>query len=177
MSYALTDSRSLLTASYRSMLHSYIASPPNQGPPQALVNMLHSPRARLVDLSYLDPTSGSSLLHEAARRKDLSLIDACIKAGADVFVRDRRGKSVADTSSGGRDDKVKVFLRQCNFSYARANFKLTLSSVTNQDTSLLDQGKSNEPPLLRGYLSKWTNVARGYNTRWFVLQNGTLSCK
>ena len=107
------DSRSLFTASYRSLLHSYIASPPNQGPPQTLVNLLHSPRARLLDLSYLDPTSGSSLLHEAARRKDLSLIDTSIKAGADVFVRDRRGKSVADSSSGGRDDKVKVFLRQC----------------------------------------------------------------
>ena len=109
----ITDSRSLLTASYRSLLHSYIASPPTQGPPQALLNLLHSPRARLVDLSYLDPTSGLSLLHEAARRKDLSLIDTCIKAGADVFVRDRRGKSVADSSSGSRDDKVKVFLRQC----------------------------------------------------------------
>ena len=50
-------------------------------------------------------------------------------------------------------------------------------TVTNQDTSLLDQGKITEPPTLRGYLSKYTNVARGYNTRWFVLKNGTLSCE
>jgi hypothetical protein len=23
-----------------------------------------------------------------------------------------------------------------------------------------------------GYISKWTNLARGYRTRWFVLENG-----
>jgi hypothetical protein len=34
----------------------------------------------------------------------------------------------------------------------------------------------NEPPALRGYLSKYTNVAKGYATRWFVLKNGVLSC-
>ena len=51
-------------------------------------------------------------------------------------------------------------------------------AVTNQDKSLLDQTPSgSEPPSLKGYLSKYTNVARGYNTRWFVLKNGILSCK
>ncbi|KAI5119210.1 hypothetical protein M0805_007721 [Coniferiporia weirii] len=157
---AIRDSRSLLTASYRSLLHSYIASQPTQGPPQALVDLLRSPRAHLIDFSYLDPTTGRSLLHEAARRKDLTLIDMSIRAGADVFVRDRRGKAVGEGGGGGRDDKVRVFLRQ----------------FTNQDTSLLDQaGSSTEPPALKGYLSKYTNVAKGYNTRWFVLKNGVLS--
>ncbi|KAL5534160.1 hypothetical protein ACEPAG_621 [Sanghuangporus baumii] len=157
---AIRDSRSLLTASYRSLLHSYIASPPNQGPPQALIELLHSPRIRLVDLSYLDPSTGRSLLHEAARRKDLSLIDLSIKAGADVFVRDKRGKSVIESIHGSKDDRVRVFLRQ----------------FTNYDASLLDQGPTgSEQPHLKGYLSKYTNVARGYNTRWFVLNNGILS--
>ncbi|EJD03880.1 uncharacterized protein FOMMEDRAFT_167188 [Fomitiporia mediterranea MF3/22] len=156
----INDSRSLLTATYRSRLHSYIASPQNQGPPQDLVDLLHSPRVRLVDLSYLDPSTGRSLLHEAALRKDLSLIDLSIKAGADVFVRDRRGKSVVESVSGSKDDKVRVFLRQ----------------FTNHDASLLDQATtSTEPPTLKGYLSKYTNVAKGYNTRWFVLKNGVLS--
>jgi hypothetical protein len=36
---------------------------------------------------------------------------------------------------------------------------------------------SEEPPTLKGYLNKYTNVARGYNTRWFVLKDGVLSCK
>ena len=50
--------------------------------------------------------------------------------------------------------------------------------VANYDTSLLEQGPtSSEQPFLKGYLSKYTNVARGYNTRWFVLKNGILSCE
>lgn len=32
-----------------------------------------------------------------------------------------------------------------------------------------------QPPAMRGYLSKWTNMARGYRSRWFVLDNGVLS--
>lgn len=104
------DSRALLTASYRSLLHSYIQQSPTEGPSQQLLNLLSSPRAHLVDLSYLDPTSGRALLHEAARRKDLRLIDLSVRAGADVFVRDIRGKSVGEST---KDEKVKVFYKQC----------------------------------------------------------------
>lgn len=64
-----------------------------------------------MDLSYLDNDSGSSLLHEAAKRKDLRLIELAVRAGADVFVRNRRGKTAQETV--GKDDRVKVFLRQC----------------------------------------------------------------
>lgn len=31
-----------------------------------------------------------------------------------------------------------------------------------------------QQPTLKGYLSKWTNMARGYHTRWLVLDNGRL---
>lgn len=119
------------------------------------------------------------MLHEAARRKDLSLIDLAIRAGADVFVRDKRGKAVGEGGGGSKDDKVRVFLRQCEF-LGRLYFPGLIScfAVTNQDKSLLDQAPSgSEPPSLKGYLSKYTNVAKGYNTRWFVLKNGILSCK
>ncbi|KAL4063740.1 Oxysterol-binding protein-domain-containing protein [Scleroderma citrinum] len=152
----LQDSRSFLNASYRSLLHSYILSDIDAQPSPALTSLLESPRARAVNLSYLDDTSGTSLLHEAARRKDLRLIELVVRAGADVFVRDRRGKMAYDGL--GKDDRVRVFLRQ----------------FINHDTSLIDAPVS-EPPLLKGYLNKYTNVARGYNTRWFVLKDGVLS--
>jgi oxysterol-binding protein 1 len=100
-----------LNASYRSLLHSYILSPPNSPPSDALIHLLESPRARFVNLSYLDDDSGTSLLHEAAKRKDLRLIELAVRAGADVFVRNRRGKMAYETA--GKDDKVRVFLRQC----------------------------------------------------------------
>jgi ankyrin repeat protein len=64
-----------------------------------------------LDLSYLDDDSGTSLLHEAARRKDLRLIELTVRAGADVFVRNRKGKMAHE--GAGKDDHVKVFLRQC----------------------------------------------------------------
>ena len=48
--------------------------------------------------------------------------------------------------------------------------------VTNLDRTLIEASPPTEPPVLKGYLNKYTNVARGYNTRWFVLEHGVLSC-
>lgn len=107
----LPDSRSFLNASYQSLLRTYILSPPTAPPPPALLALLSSPRIRFVNLSYLDDSSGRALLHEAARRKDLRLIELVGRAGGDVFVRDRRGKGAGDGL--GKDDRVRVFLRQC----------------------------------------------------------------
>lgn len=105
------DSRAYLTASYRSLLRGYILSAPAEQPPPELVKLLSLPRIRHVDLSYLDETSGRTLLHEAVRRKDLRLVELAVRAGADIFARDRNGKAVYD--SAGKDDRVKAFLRQC----------------------------------------------------------------
>ncbi|KAJ7595383.1 Oxysterol-binding protein-domain-containing protein [Mycena floridula] len=154
---AIEDSRSFLNASYRSLLRSYIHSPHPAGPSSELLSLLESPRIQFVNLSYLDDDSGTSLLHEAARRKDLRLIELAVRSGADVFVRDRRGKMAYEGT--GKDDKVRVFLRQ----------------FANQDNTLLQQTPISDPPALKGYLNKYTNVAKGYNTRWFVLNSGVLS--
>jgi len=157
------DSRSLLNARFQSILRGYIQSPVNAPAPQELLDLLSSSRIKNVDISQLDVSTGTTLLHEAARRKDLRLVELAIRAGADVFVRDRRGKGVAE--GAGKDDRVKVFLRQ----------------FTNQDTTLLESPSSgvnpSEPPHLKGYLTKYVNVAKGYGTRWFVLKDGMLSCK
>ena len=118
-----SDSRSFLDASYRSLLRSYVLSPsqtpyssPNPNPQYSskpLIDLLSSPRIKHVDLNYVDDQSGTTLLHEAAKRKDLSLLELAIRAGADVFVRDRKGRPVYDASGTGKDDQVRVFLRQC----------------------------------------------------------------
>ncbi|KAG8876575.1 hypothetical protein FRB98_007244 [Tulasnella sp. 332] len=85
---------------YLALLHTYIISSLVLGPPEALLDLLSSPRVKFVDLSTLDESTGTTLLHEAARRNDLRLIELA---------------------------------------------------------------------------NKYTNVARGYNTRWFVLKDGMLS--
>ncbi|KAF7378136.1 Oxysterol-binding protein [Mycena sanguinolenta] len=146
-------------------------------PPPALLALLSSPRARHLDLSYLDDASGRALLHEAARRRDLRLLELAVRAGADVYVRDRRGRlpgqngGGADGGGGGGviskgggkggkgEGEVKAFLRQ----------------LTNQDAALLNPAPPTAAPVLRGYLNKYTNVAKGWNTRWFVLKDGVMS--
>ena len=45
-------------------------------------------------------------------RRDLRLVELAMKRGADVFVRDKRGKRVLEGDKGA-DDRIKVFLRQC----------------------------------------------------------------
>ena len=130
-----SDSRSLLDASYRSLLRSYIRSPlqtpygsPNLNPQyfsKPLTDFLSSPRIKHVDLNSIDDQSGTTLLHEAARRKDLSLLELAIRAGADVFVRDRKGRPVYDASGTGKDDQVRVFLRQCKSPFAMPRFQST----------------------------------------------------
>ena len=124
------DSRSLLTASYRSLLRTYILSPRTDPPSSVLIALLSSPRARLVDLSYIDDASGTTLLHEATRRKDLRLVELAVQAGADVFIRDRRGRSVQEVVVG-KDDKMRVFLRQCELK--------TLASFSRTDIQLQSQ--------------------------------------
>lgn len=99
------------------------------------------------------------MLHEAARRKDLTLIELAVRGGADVFVRDRRGRTVS--SVVGKDDKVRVFLRQCEcllyycFVFVAGRMLiLYLGKVTNQDMTLLDEKPATEQIELKGYLNK-----------------------
>ncbi|KAG9084091.1 hypothetical protein FRC07_013717, partial [Ceratobasidium sp. 392] len=120
--------------------------------------ILKSPRVKLLDLSLLDASSGTTLLHEAARRRDQPLVEAAVHAGADVFVRDRRGKGVLDGDKDKDGERIRAFLRQ----------------YLNQDSSLVGS-VTNDPPSYKGYLSKYANVAKGYNTRWFVLKDDMLS--
>lgn len=90
-----------------------------------LLGLLQSPRSKWVDVSYIDDDSGTSLLHEAASRKDLRMIESAVKAGADVFVRDRRGRTAYEGSKG--DDRAKAFLKQ------RWSSCLFLHSIPDED--------------------------------------------
>lgn len=157
----MADSRSLLTASFLSLLRTYILSPPTAPAPDALLRLLQSPRIRNVDLNQLDAPSGSGILHEAVRRKDLRLIELAVRSGADVFIRDRRGRGLSDVA--GKDDRIKAYLKQ----------------FINHDQTLLEAPSltATQEPTMRGYLNKYGNVAKGYNNRWFVLKDGMLSCE
>lgn len=118
---------------------------------------LNQGRIGIVDLTVKSRTTGSTLLHEAVRRKDNALIELAVRKGADVFVRNKRGKRVLETT---KDEKIKALLQQ----------------LSNADAAIAaSAAMPGLPPTFRGYLGKWTNYARGYKNRWFVLESGILS--
>ncbi|PWN37056.1 uncharacterized protein FA14DRAFT_117850 [Meira miltonrushii] len=127
------------------------------GSDEELKKFLQLPRIGVVDLNTKSRVSGSTLLHDAVRRKDTQLIELAVRKGADVFVRNKRGKRVLETT---KDEKIKALLQQLS------NADAAMAANANQPGL---------PPTFRGYLGKWTNYARGYKNRWFVLENGILS--
>ncbi|WVR07787.1 hypothetical protein IAU60_004830 [Kwoniella sp. DSM 27419] len=154
----IEESRGQLQLKYLAHLAGYISSPlSSMEESLRMIEFLEGPRTGILNMSALDERSGTSLLHEAARRRDLRLVELAAKRGADVFVRDRKGRRVLDGEKNP-DERIKVFLRQ----------------FTNQD-SLVEAKGDGRPPDLRGFLSKWVNYRSGWRTRWFVLENGVLS--
>ncbi|MBW0483706.1 hypothetical protein O181_023421 [Austropuccinia psidii MF-1] len=143
--------------------------------------------SRSLHLSLKEDQTGSTLLHEAAKRKDVHLIKLAISKGADVLARDRRNRMPIDVTT---DEKIKTILRlaaSCEGKALQAHSNTKpwnsaeiiqgstglLSSTTNPSTPLTTN--IIVQPTLKGYLSKWTNMARGYSTRWIVLDKGFLS--
>lgn len=119
-------------------------------------SLFQDPRAAaLVNINHINPTTGATLLHDVTRKKDLDMVQFCLDHGADLAIRDRKGKLPADLI---KDEKIKSLLKQ-----------------GAPATSLVITSLPNQPPMLKGYLHKWTNYAGGYKSRWFVLENGMLS--
>ncbi|CAG8518416.1 3317_t:CDS:2 [Ambispora leptoticha] len=123
---------------------------------EALRNFFQDPRAAaLIDINHQDCGTGATLLHDAARKKDIEMVKFCLDHGADINIRDRKGKLPIEVT---REDKIKNLLKEVT-----PTSSLVITTLPNQS------------PKLKGYLHKWTNYAGGYKTRWFVLENGILS--
>ncbi|KAK9899188.1 hypothetical protein P389DRAFT_168108 [Cystobasidium minutum MCA 4210] len=151
---------------------------------EALVALLKKERSKCIDFTALTPgPRGTTIIHEAARRKDVELLRLCAARGASMVVRDRRGKMAMEVA---KDDTVKQLLRQGATSEGRAlktsaamgtpapaMANLTLSP--SPSGSVQSSRTPTAQPYMKGYLSKWTNMARGYRTRFFVLHNGHIS--
>lgn len=115
--------------------------------------------------------SGGTLLHEAARKKDMKLIQLLLMHGADPFRRDRKGKLPQDVT---KDDKTRSILKKSPAAAAAQRGiqeKAVLGSGETTDGA--PGGKQSRE--IKGYLKKWTNYTSGYKLRWFVLEDGVLS--
>ena len=117
--------------------------------------------------------SGGTLMHQAARNKDMKLIQILLMHGADPFRRDRKGKLPQDVT---KDDKTRAILKKSPAAAAAQRGiqeKAVLGSGGLQPADGTPGGKDARE--MKGYLKKWTNYTSGYKLRWFVLEDGVLS--
>ena len=117
--------------------------------------------------------SGGTLLHEAARNRDMKLIQILLMHGADPFRRDRKGKLPQDVT---KDDKTRAMLKKSPAAVAAQRGiqeKAVLGSGGPQPMDGTPGGKDARE--MKGYLKKWTNYTSGYKLRWFVLEDGVMS--
>lgn len=118
-------------------------------------------------------SSGGTLLHEAARNKDIQLIQILLLHGADPFRRDRRGRLPQDVT---KDDRTRAILKKSPAAAAAQRGiqeKAVLGNLTSPTVDNSPVGKDGRE--MKGYLKKWTNYTTGYKLRWFVLEDGVLS--
>ena len=117
--------------------------------------------------------SGGTLLHQAARNRDLRLIQLLLLHGADPFRRDRDGRLPQDVT---KDDRTRSILKKSPAATAAQRGiqeKAILGASASQGKETVPGGKESRE--MKGYLKKWTNYTTGYKLRWFVLEDGVLS--
>lgn len=175
-------SRTLFTEAKVKQIQTLIAS----NDYDALAQVLEEPRLKnVLDINSTefvsDATtiqSGGTLLHEAARKKNIQLIQVLLLHGADPFRRDRKGKLPQSISN---DDAVKAILKKSPAAVAAQRGiqeKAVLGHAASQGgpgTAASDVMAGREAREMKGYLKKWTNYRKGYQLRWFVLEDGVLS--
>lgn len=121
--------------------------------------------------------SGGTLLHEAARKKDIQLAQLLLLHGADPFRRDRKGRLPQHVT---QDDRTKAILKKSPAAAAAQRGIQEKAILGNHPTQgRLSIGGPNDTTKdareMKGYLKKWTNYTSGYKLRWFVLEEGVLS--
>ncbi|KAF2843642.1 oxysterol binding protein 1 [Patellaria atrata CBS 101060] len=121
--------------------------------------------------------NGGTLLHEAARKRDIKLIQILLLNGADPFRRDRKGKLPQDVT---KDDRTRAILKRSPAA-AAAQRVIQEKTILGGNAPQAAAGPSESPAgskegrEMKGYLKKWTNYTSGYKLRWFVLEDGVLS--
>ncbi|KAK0730044.1 Oxysterol-binding protein-domain-containing protein [Lasiosphaeris hirsuta] len=152
---------------------------------KALEQVLEEPRFKTVlDINSTefasDPITiqaGGTLLHEAARRKNTRLIQVLLLHGADPFRRDRKGKLPQDFT---KDEITRAMLKKSPAAVAaqRGIQEKAVLGSTSQGVTTSTPGDplaGREAREMKGFLKKWTNYRKGYQLRWFVLEDGVLS--
>ncbi|CAH7678667.1 hypothetical protein PPACK8108_LOCUS13119, partial [Phakopsora pachyrhizi] len=134
-----------------------------------LCRFILRPRSKFIDLNLKEEQSGTTVLHKAARRKDINLIKLAINRGADVLAKDCKNKMPSDITT---NERVKNLFRKASVSEGRAmktmsvqktnwNFEngslngtLPFPTTGNHNSgSGAGPNVSIQQPILKGYLS------------------------
>lgn len=145
----LQTSRTQQSANFAELLTAYLSTP-TEGPletPQraALVQSITRPRARCLDFAVR--SKGTTVMHEAARRKDVELLKLCEGRGADVLARDAKGKLPSEVT---KDEKVKAFFRASITAEGRKLKASTTTSTAGSGSSAHTSSGSALPPYRSG---------------------------
>jgi len=89
-----------------------------------------------------------------------------------------------EVTQGGKGS-AKVEEEKCPDNWRDSSLDESFEILTMSDTSsIASTSRSGQvpgvsagahEPELKGWLHKWTNYLKGYQKRWFILANGTLS--
>ncbi len=172
--------RSIFIDSKLKEIHELVAA----GDYEGLEKLLVDPRVQsTLDLNGVELATelqtvetGGTLLHEAARKRDMKLIQLLLLNGADPFRRDRKGKLPQDVT---KDDRTRAILKRSPAAAAaqRGIQERTVLGASAPQAAAASDGAlgGKEGREMKGYLKKWTNYTGGYKLRWFVLEDGVLS--
>jgi splicing suppressor protein 51 len=153
-----------------------------QGDYEKLEQVLIEPRVEaMLDINSpefvvdrVTALSGGTLLHEAARKRDIKLIQLLLMHGADPFRRDKKGKLPQDVT---KDDRTRNIVKKSPaavMAQRGIQEKAILGTAAGQQPGEVTVG-GRDAREMKGYLKKWTNYTSGYKLRWFVLEDGVLS--
>ena len=170
--------RSMFLDKIISEIHTLVAN----GDMKGLEELLMEPRVETaIDVNALELAtdqvtvqSGGTLLHEAARQRNVQLIQVLLMHGADPFRRDRKGKLPQDVT---KDDRTRAILKKSPAA-AVAQRGIQEKAILGNNPNAPNAGGqmvSKDGREMKGYLKKWTNYTSGYKLRWFVLEDGVLS--
>lgn len=157
----------------------------------SLEELLTVPRAAtLLDINGQDPDTGSTVLHDFVRERNLPMIEFILSHGGDPFRRNSKGILPIDAT---KDETTRRLLKQATKTQTvviqsagssqiplggpTASSKIspgdpaTYYPTTEDDIPIM----AGPAPSMKGFLKKWTNFTGGYKLRWFVLEHGVLS--
>lgn len=146
----------------------------------ALEDLLSIPRAAtLLDINGQDPDTGSTVLHDFVKSRNIPMIEFVLSHGGDPLRRNFKGVLPIDTT---KDEQIRSLLKQATKSQTviiqTPNSQALASSAGSSSGDAIGEEDTytNAPaPSMKGFLKKWTNFTGGYKLRWFVLENGVLS--